>query len=459
MSNDLLSEDGPISTATAQFIAEAQTRTYDDDIIDRAKRCLVDWTGVGIGAHDQPLADVMPNAAAVLGSTGRSPVIMGGMVSPTSAALINGALSHALDFDDTHPDALGHISGPTWAAVLALATDRGASEVEALNAFITGFEVAGALFGPGMGPTLQRRGFHPTSVFGRFAAMAASSVLLKLNEEQAANAIGLIATMAGGLIASNGTMSKPFHAGISAMNGILAAQLAASGFEARTGLLDAENGLAPTFIQDGETTFPNPPNFTAGGQLRRNAFKPYACCKGTHPTLDAAREIYADLNQRPIEAITLQVNEMHARIANKREPVTPLDAKFSVAYCAAIGLNGYDGMPGDFSSEHITNDNVKDLESRVTVTPDDNIGKHQVLMTIKLKDGEELIKKVEEARGNPDNPFSWNDLETKFKALAKPVLKDNADGLLATIKSFEQPGQLQQFTNFVCTAPTAQAAE
>ncbi|MGY8991827.1 MAG: hypothetical protein ACKVHL_09585, partial [Rhodospirillales bacterium] len=89
----------------------------------------------------------------------------------------------------------------------------------------------------------------------------------------------------------------------------------------------------------------------------------------------------------------------------------------------------------------------------------DNIGKHQVLMTIKLKDGEELIKKVEEARGNPDNPFSWSDLETKFKALTKPVLKDNADGLLATIKSFEQPGQLQQFTNFVCTAPAAQAAE
>ena len=459
MSNDMSCEETPISTATARFIAEAQTRTYDDDIIDRAKRCLVDWTGVAIGAHDQPLADVMPHAADVLGATGRSPIIMGGKVSPTSAALINGALSHALDFDDTHPDALGHISGPTWAAVLALATDRGTSETEALNAFITGFEVAGALFGPGMGPTLQRRGFHPTSVFGRFAAMAASSVLLKLNEEQAANAIGLIATMAGGLIASNGTMSKPFHAGIGAMNGILAAQLAAYGFESRTGLLDMSNGLAPTFIQDGEMAFPKDPNFTAGGQLRRNAFKPYACCKGTHPTLDAARELYGEIKDRPIEAIKLQVNEMHARIANKRQPETPLDAKFSVAYCAAIGLNGYQGMPGDFSSEHITNDNVKDLESRVTVDADDNIGKHQVQMTITLKDGEQLIKKVEEALGNPDNPFSWNDLETKFKALAKPVLKDNADGLLATMRAFEKPGQLQQYTNFVCKAPAAQAAE
>ena len=75
-----MSEEMPISAATAQFIAEAQSRTYDDDIIDRAKRCLVDWTGVSIGAHDQPLADVMPNAADVLGSSGRSPVVMGGLV-------------------------------------------------------------------------------------------------------------------------------------------------------------------------------------------------------------------------------------------------------------------------------------------------------------------------------------------------------------------------------------------
>ena len=115
-----------------------------------------------------------------------------------------------MDFDDTHSDALGHISGPTWAATLALATDRNASETDALNAFITGYEVAGALFGPGMGLMLQKRGFHPTAIFGRFAATAAASVMMKLDETQAANAIGLIATMAGGLLGSLGTMSKPF---------------------------------------------------------------------------------------------------------------------------------------------------------------------------------------------------------------------------------------------------------
>ncbi|MEX2451436.1 MAG: MmgE/PrpD family protein [Rhodospirillales bacterium] len=454
-----MNENAPISAATARFIAEAQTRTYDDETIDYAKRCLVDWTGVAVGAHDQPLAEIMPHAGDVLGATGRSPIIMGGTASPASAALINGALSHALDFDDTHPDALGHISGPTWAATLALATDRNASEADALNAFITGFEVAGALFGPGMGPTLQRRGFHPTSVFGRFGAMAASSVLLKLDEHQAANAIGLIATMAGGLIASNGTMSKPFHAGIGAMNGILAAQLAAHGFEARTGLLDAPNGLAPTFVQDGEMAFPEDPAFTAGGQLRRNAFKPYACCKGTHPTLDATRVLFEKIKGRAIEAIDLKVNEMHQRIAGKRRPQTPLDAKFSTAYCAAIGLSGYQGMPGDFSKERIDDPRVTDLEKRVTVAADDDIGKHQVLVSVTLKDGERLTEKVEEARGNPDNPFTWDDLEGKFLALTKPVLEDRAEELLATLRAFEKPGQLKKFSGLVGPAPAARAAE
>ncbi|MEQ8193773.1 MAG: MmgE/PrpD family protein, partial [Rhodospirillales bacterium] len=286
-----------------------------------------------------------------------------------------------------------------------------------------------------------------------------SSVLLKLNEQQAANAIGLIATMAGGLIASNGTMSKPFHAGIGAMNGILAAQLAAHGFEARTGLLDAPNGLAPTFVQDGETAFPDPPAFTAGGQLKRNAFKPYACCKGTHPTLDAAREIYDQLKARPIEAIELRVNEMHQRIAGKRHPETPLDAKFSTAYCAAIGLSGYQGMPEDFSKEKINDPTIRDLERRVTVAADDAVGKHQVCMTVTLKDGEKLVKNVEEARGNPDNPFSWDDLEGKFLALTEPVLKDAAGRLLQTLRTFEKPGQLKKFSDFVTSPPAARAAE
>ncbi len=452
-----MSDATPIGTATAQFIADAQSRTYSDNIIDLAKRCLVDWTGVGIGAHDQEVVNSISHAGDVMGSTGKSPVILGGLSAPATAALINGTLSHALDFDDTHPDALGHISGPTWAATLALAADREASETEALNAFITGFEVAGVLFGPGMGFTLQKRGFHPTATFGRFAATAASSVLLKLNEQQAANAIGLIATMAGGLIASVGTMSKPFHAGIAGMNGVLAAQLAASGFEAKTDLLDAPNGLAGTFVQDGETTFPTP-NYTAGEQLKRNAFKPYACCKGTHPTLDAAREIATQLNDRPIEGIKLQVNEMHQRVAGKRHPSTPLEAKFSTAYCAAIGLGGYDGMPGDFSDERLGEDLVQDLEKRVTVEADDNIGKHQVQMTVTLKDGEQLIHKVEEARGNPDNPFSWDDHETKFRAVVTPVLNESAEVLLETLKTFEKPGQLKKFSELLSQQPSAKAA-
>ena len=79
MKSKIMNNETPISTATAQFIAEAQTRTYDDEIVDLAKRCLVDWTGVAIGAQDQPLAEVMPNASDVLGAAGRSPVIMGDM--------------------------------------------------------------------------------------------------------------------------------------------------------------------------------------------------------------------------------------------------------------------------------------------------------------------------------------------------------------------------------------------
>jgi 2-methylcitrate dehydratase PrpD len=448
----------PIGDAVTEFVIGANKRAYSDDIVDAAKRCLVDWVGVSIGGTVEALDPVMRGAATAIPSQGKSRIFLGGSAAPAIAGLINGTLGHALDYDDTHPDCLGHISTPCWSATIALAQELGRTEEEALSAFISGYEVAGALFAPGMGPAIQVRGFHPTSVFGRFAACAAASILLRLNADQVRNAFGLMATTAAGLIGSLGTMSKPFHAGKAAMDGILSAQLGASGFEAKTDLLDNDPGLASTFVQDKALAFPQP-DLTPGHQLRRNAFKPYACCKGTHPTLDAASSLAAEVGDGEIKSVTVKVNPMHKRIAGKQNPQTPLAAKFSVSYCAAIGLSGFSGLPADFSLERMAGQRVMDIENRTSLDPDDAIGHNQAELTVVMVDGRTLEARTECARGNPDNPLSWEDLETKFSGVTEPILGAGSGELFSVLRNFDTPGSLAAFDGLVSAEPAARAAE
>jgi hypothetical protein len=177
----------------------------------------------------------------------------------------------------------------------------------------------------GIGRNLQFKGFHPTSVLGRFGAAAVASVVLGLSEERTAHALGVAATTAGGLTASFGTMSKPFHAGKAAMDGILAAQLAAEGFEAATHLLDADHGLQGTFIQDRSVRIP-PVHYDDGWELLRNGFKPYACCRSIHPAVDAARQLASRVNGKAVEHVHVKVHKNATVPAPYVVPATPLQA-------------------------------------------------------------------------------------------------------------------------------------
>ncbi|MBI4081770.1 MAG: MmgE/PrpD family protein, partial [Candidatus Lambdaproteobacteria bacterium] len=186
----------PNGTAAARFIAATAQRAYAPEVVEEAKKYLVDWLGCGLGATGDPVAVSVRKAALAWGGKGRAPLLLGGTTTPALAALANGTAAHAMDYDDTHPYANVHVSGATWAATLAMAAHHGTGARDALAAFITGFETAarigdnnGRLFGR----QLQFRGFHPTSVLVRFAAAASSAVILGLDEARAAHALGIAA--------------------------------------------------------------------------------------------------------------------------------------------------------------------------------------------------------------------------------------------------------------------------
>ncbi|NKB60177.1 MAG: MmgE/PrpD family protein [Alphaproteobacteria bacterium] len=431
----------PVGDRAATFIATARDRTYSPDVIDMAKRCLVDWIGVATGAVDQPVSRTVRDTVMAWRAEGVSHILCGPKTAPALAALVNATMGHALDFDDTRGHAPSHLSSPTWSAVLALAEAHNATETEALNAFITGYEIAAVLGDGGIGNKMQAAGFHPTPVFGRLAAASASSVLLGLSQDQAANALGVAATTAGGLTASFGTMGKPFHSGNGAMEGVLAAELASRGFEAAPHLFDAEGAFAGTLVQDDDARL-GAADFTAGNSLFDNSFKPYACGKLIHGHIDAARELRPKLEGKSVESIHCQVAAISSKLVGHPTPTEPLQGKFSIAFCVAITLLGYPAQLADFSAERLADPKVRDLMERVTLSVNPDIDRYGAIMDITLSDDSAVNTAVERSRGNPENPLSWDDLSEKFDGLVAPILGANTEPLYETLRRFEQPGSL-----------------
>lgn len=436
-----------IETA-ATYVTGARGLNMPPDVLDAARKCLVDWTGVAVGAQNEAAQRATRRAVLGWGSKGGARVMLGGTAAPSAAAMINGTMAHCLDYDDTHVGALAHLSGPTWATAMALGTHLGADEQLIIRAFVVGFETGARFGGGGMGEALNRRGWHSTGVFGCLGAVAAASVLLGLDQAQTRNALGAAATQTGGLTGSFGTMSKPFHAGKAAFNAILAAELAAEGFEAKTDLLEADGDFAATLIQDAAVTFAGL-DFTDGWEILRNTFKPYASCLLTHPVIDAARKLAESAEDRPVERIDIQVNPMCEQLAGKPAPTTPLEGKFSTAYCAALGLTGRPASESDFAAAILAEPRIRDLLGRVNLGVVDTMDPRAADLTIRFADGAVITESTGLALGNPGNPMNWDDMRAKFDALVVPSLGPKAGDLFDCLRDFGAVGTRDRFSGLV----------
>jgi 2-methylcitrate dehydratase PrpD len=438
----------PVGDRMGAFIAGARDRVYDDAVLDEAKRCLVDWLGVAMGAVDEPVSRATVETALSWRAAGQGRIFRGPLTTPALAALCNGTMGHAFDFDDTRGHAPSHLSSPTWSAILALAGETGADGKLALSAFITGYEIAAVLGDRDFGNRMQAAGFHPTAVFGRIAAAAAAGVLLGLDAEQAAHALGVAATTAGGLTISFGTMGKPLHSGKAAMDGIMAAQLAARGFVAARNAYDGDKGFADTMLQTEAFRFDGL-EFSNGQSLFDNSYKPYACGKLIHAHIDAARELRDAVKGRAVTKITCQLAAIATRLTGKPLPTTPLEGKFSVAFCIALALEGHPVMPRDFAPDRLSDPRLRDLMARVELSINPALGRYSSILDIALDDGTTLHAEVPISRGNPDNPMSWEDTHAKYAALVEPKIGGRTAPLYDAMTNLEQPGNLARVLELV----------
>lgn len=446
----------------AKYITTARQRVIPAEVLNAAKFTLVDYIGVSVGAYyDEPAIPTRKTALS-WNAQGKARMYLDKQTTPALAALVNGTMAHCMDYDDAHTGGAGHPSAPLWAATLAMAEHVGSSEQETIAAFLTGFEVMTKLGGggiEGVGRTTARRGFHPTPIYGTPGCAAAASVLLNLNETQAAYAMGVAATTAGGLVGSFGTHSKPFHAGMAAMDGVHAAMLASNGFVSATSLYEKDKGLIDAIIQNKPDSLVIPPmEFGGEWEILANGYKPYACCRATHSSSQAARTLAARVGTRKVKRIVAKVHKNALVTAGKLNPKTPLEAKFSVPFCIAMGLRGYALAAPDFNPNTLKDKSVAEIVPVVELVPVDAQPQHEAYLDVWMEDGEHLQAVTEIVIGHPKNPMSWDDMHTKFTALVKPVMgADKAEQLYQALRQFEKPGTLKTVFDLLATPPLPQA--
>jgi len=433
--------------ALADRISQVTYDALPSQAVDVAKQGILDTVGVTLaGARDETTCVV----ASVLRKTAAAgPALIFGTsdhVDVLSAALINGTASHALDFDDCSNSLGGHPSAPILPALWAIAP--GSSGKAFIAAYAAGVECE-TRFARAVNFHHYDKGWHPTATLGTFGSTAACGHLLALSPDQLAAALALAASMASGIKANFGTMTKPFHVGHTTRNGLLAALLAKEGMTANAGALEHPQGFFAVYNGAG--------NFNADRLLDHwgdpfdlvdpgIAFKRHPCCGSTHPAVDAMlymREAHR-LSPERVAKVESWTHPRRLQHTNRSDPQSGLDGKFSIQYVLARAL-----AHGIVSMEHFSDEAVRDpatraLMTRVHAAPDPAAKRETndhfyCRLKITTTAGETFEHFVDRPVGRDrDHPLPPGALEAKFRDCAKTVLDGKAvETVLAQCRALE----------------------
>ncbi len=414
-----------VTEKLARYVEETSFEKFPQKVIHQAKRCFLDLIGVALGGANQPLSQILLKMVKDFDGKPQATIWGHGFkTNVMNAALVNGAMAHALDFDDTHTESLGHPSAPLIPAVLTVAEWKGLSGKEALEAFILGFEVETRI-GIGMGLKHYERGWHATSTFGRFGAAAAAGKLLRLNQEQMQHALGLAGTQAAGVRLVFGTMTKPFHPGKCAFDGVLAAILAQRGFTCAPNIIEGKKGYFEV-LGDGSQLEPMVKDLGRKYEVLKDTFKPHAACLLTHPTIDAVIELRNKYHLQPQDVVEIncEVARFCLDSAGQVEPKTGLAGKFSVYFCAALALAEGIASENMFTDERVLDPQMVALRKKVKAQIIPEFKDTEARVSITTKDGQRYTSHVTTPKGDPRNPPSDQELEDKFHSLAAFILPE-----------------------------------
>jgi len=426
-----------------------------------ARTGIIDTIGVTLAGVPEDCTQILlripgvataPGKALIFGSTRRT--------SALDAALINGTASHALDYDDFSSDFGGHQSVPLVAPLFALAEERGANGIQVMVAYAAGLEALIRL-ARAVNFVHYDKGWHPTATLGVFGAAAACGHLIGLDKARMATAFALAASMSSGLKANFGSMTKPFHVGHCARNGLLAALMAEQGFEARHGVMEHKQGFLDVYngpgLHDAEKIFADwakPVELEAPGI----ALKQFPCCGSTHPAIAMMLKLVKEERITAADVAKIEILPHARRMPHTDNPwpVTPLQAKFSVQYGVVRALISGAPRIAHFEGTAALEPEVQRLLGLVSTAPHPDMPRNgadqwgaEVIVT--THDGRRLSRRVNQMVGRGgDNPMTSDELWEKFTDCAeRGIPRENIAPLFDRLESLEETSDIGAITRLL----------
>lgn len=458
-----------LSTLVANHLVATKYEDIPLEAIEAAKKEVLDSLATALGGTTKPGVPQLVNLAQEWGGTPQSSIFGYGMKCPAPvAAQVNGTMIHALDYDDGHPVSLTHVGCVAVSTCFAAAERMGnVNGKDFLSAIALGGDFVcrmGLASRPG-GSALGA-GWHPTTLFGFLSAAGMAGKILKLDPGKMLDALGLAyhQCAGAGTGVGDGALAKRMGPGLAAKAGLTSALMAEQGITGDRHFLGSENWKGGIF------------NVYYGGDYDANILtadlgkkfeniniteKPYPCCGFTHPFIDATFALMSKYGVKPdqIERITARGGQMvYGMIVGEAKvaPRTIVDAQFSVPWTVAIALVKGKVTLHSFTPESIKDQEVVDVARKVTGELDNNMNRHGVgpgKVTMKMKDGRELVEEVEHFRGSIQNPMSFNNCADKLRECSdfalKPLPGDRVEKIIEMVRHMEKISDIREITEAV----------
>ncbi len=448
----MTAEASGITRRLAEFAADLRYEDLPPEVGERTKLLILDVAGIMVRArHDAESTDSLIGAVERLGlvkgdrSNEACSVLGDGRgYAPAAAALLNGALAHSLDFDDTHAEASLHSSAPIVPAALAAAEMTDASGRDLIAACVVGYEVQIRLSQSLVPKDHYDRGYHPTATCGVFGATAAAGRLLGLDAAGIESAFGIALSQAAGSMQflADGAWTKRSHVGQAAQNGLICATMAAEGFKGPKQAFEGRWGFLHAYSPN-----PRPERATSelGGRWEtlELGVKPFPSCRYTHAAMDAILQLRErhGIDAAQVESMDCGVPETGWKIVGqgedaKQNPQSVVDGQFSMPFCGAVVLRTGNMVWDDYKT-HLTDPETLDLTKRVRCVVDDDAERDfpetmAGKATVRMKSGETFEAYVQTPKGEPGNFMSQAEFRAKFDGLCRPYLSEVGTQRFAT---------------------------
>jgi 2-methylcitrate dehydratase PrpD len=415
-----------LSDKFVELLYDLRTKTFSASVISQVKKCLIDYIGVSY-AGARMVKDKGNSVLDFHGNSNGDISIIGfdRKVSIESAIFLNGISSHIAELDDGVRYGGIHPGSPLFSVLLPIAEQKKVSVHDLIIGVITGYE-ASVRLAMAVQPSHYNRGYHPTSTCGSIGAALGVAAMLGFSKVQMKDTLSAAAISAAGTlkVIEDESEMKPINTGRAALNAFLSTSVAMAGFSGPIDALSGDNGFL-SMVADKYDSAQLLKSIGDEFCIEKVYFKPYAACRHAHPSIEAVLNIKSkyELNINTIESIIIRTYQGVLGKHDHTDVYGVSSAKMSIPYSVAVALLTGGAGIGEFSKELVEDPEVISLTKKVEVLSDIEITrqvphKRSSIVEINTNEGSKFVNKVDYPKGEPENPLTDEEVESKFIMLS-----------------------------------------